>query len=436
MMKRLIQCAIRCAAPALALILAVTSLVVAPLKHTAARTTARVVALEKKVIQEVSKASVQLGPVMVIKDKSGKEVLRWFGWGSGTIISKDGFIITNNHVYDTAEIKATAKKAGGRLLEGRLMVLVTKRTDQPPVAAFIATGVYNDARLDLAVLKITQDLSGQEVNADELNLPFVPLGNSDEIDLGDKINIFGYPGIGGDTITFTEGPVSGFASDPNVKGGRGWIKTSATIAGGNSGGTGVDESGKLIGIPTRGGAGETNDIVDCRPVTDTNGDGSVDETDTCVPIGGFINSLRPVNVAASVIAIAQNATPGEPVEAPTEPADPQQPAEPAQDPVADGVIVTGHIEDAATGKPLANAIFLVLNEGITWANSKGTDDEVYESVKTDRKGYFEMTQPLQRGVAYSMGIGAKGYKTITEDDVTLADDAPDTLDVRFKLTRQ
>ena len=260
MMKRLIQCAIqyaiRCAAPALAMILAVTSLVVAPLKHTAARTVARVVALEKKVIQEVSKASVQLGPVMVIKDKSGKEVLRWFGWGSGTIISKDGFIITNNHVFDTAEIKATAKKAGGRLLEGRLMVLVTKRTDQPPVAAFIATGVYNDARLDLAVLKITQDLSGQEVNADELNLPFVPLGNSDEIDLGDKINIFGYPGIGGDTITFTEGPVSGFASDPNVKGGRGWIKTSATIAGGNSGGTGVDESGKLIygnrdGVPHR-----------------------------------------------------------------------------------------------------------------------------------------------------------------------------------------
>jgi len=415
-------------APALAAMLTFMTVAIAPVKHT--------VALEKKIIQEVSKASVQLGPVMVIKDKSGKEVLRWFGWGSGTLISKDGYIITNNHVFDTADVKATAKKAGGRLLEDRLMVLVTKRTDQPPVAAFIATGIYNDPDLDLAVLKITHDLSGQEVNVDDLNLPFVPLGNSDELDLGDKINIFGYPGIGGDTITFTEGPVSGFASDPNVEGGRGWIKTSATIAGGNSGGTGVDDTGKLIGIPTRGGAGETNDIVDCRPVTDTNGDGSVDETDTCVPIGGFINSLRPVNVAVPVIEKAQGATPGEPIEDPTGPVEPQQPTEPVEEPVADGVIVTGKIEDAVTGKPLANAIFLVLNEGVTWATSQGTDDEIYEAVTTDRKGYFEMSKPLQRGVAYSMGIGAKGYTTITEDDVTLDADAPDTLEVRFKLTRQ
>ncbi len=415
-------------APALAVMLTFMTVAIAPVKHT--------VALEKKIIQEVSKASVQLGPVMVIKDKSGKEVLRWFGWGSGTLISKDGYIITNNHVFDTADVKATAKKAGGRLLEDRLMVLVTKRTDQPPVAAFIATGIYNDPDLDLAVLKITHDLSGQEVNVDDLNLPFVPLGNSDELDLGDKINIFGYPGIGGDTITFTEGPVSGFASDPNVEGGRGWIKTSATIAGGNSGGTGVDDTGKLIGIPTRGGAGETNDIVDCRPVTDTNGDGSVDETDTCVPIGGFINSLRPVNVAVPVIEKAQGATPGEPVEDPTGPVEPQQPTEPVEEPVADGVIVTGKIEDAVTGKPLANAVFLVLNEGVTWATSQGTDDEIYEAVTTDRKGYFEMSKPLQRGVAYSMGIGAKGYTTITEDDVTLDADAPDTLEVRFKLTRQ
>jgi len=415
-------------APALAAMLTFMTVAIAPVKHT--------VALEKKIIQEVSKASVQLGPVMVIKDKSGKEVLRWFGWGSGTLISKDGYIITNNHVFDTADVKATAKKAGGRLLEDRLMVLVTKRTDQPPVAAFIATGIYNDPDLDLAVLKITHDLSGQEVNVDDLNLPFVPLGNSDELDLGDKINIFGYPGIGGDTITFTEGPVSGFASDPNVEGGRGWIKTSATIAGGNSGGTGVDDTGKLIGIPTRGGAGETNDIVDCRPVTDTNGDGSVDETDTCVPIGGFINSLRPVNVAVPVIEKAQGATPGEPIEDPTGPVEPQQPTEPVEEPVADGVIVTGKIEDAVTGKPLANAVFLVLNEGVTWATSQGTDDEIYEAVTTDRKGYFEMSKPLQRGVAYSMGIGAKGYTTITEDDVTLDADAPDTLEVRFKLTRQ
>jgi hypothetical protein len=45
--------------------------------------------------------------------------------------------------------------------------------------------------------------------------------------------------------------------------------------------------------------------VDCRPVADTNRDGSVDEADTCVPIGGFINGLRPVNLAAPLIEAAR-----------------------------------------------------------------------------------------------------------------------------------
>jgi len=116
----------------------------------------------------------------------------------------------------------------------------------------------------------------------------------------------GYPGIGGETITFTEGAVSGFTSERAVEG-RAWIKTDATIAGGNSGGMAVNAAGELIGIPTRASAGETDgDIVDCRPVVDTNRDGLIDDNDTCVPIGGFINGLRPVNLARPLIAAAES----------------------------------------------------------------------------------------------------------------------------------
>ena len=417
------------AAVALAAVLSIISMGSAPAQ--------KAVALEKKIIQNVQKASVQLGPVAMMKDKNGKQVLRFFGWGSGTIISADGFILTNNHVFDVSSLRDQVKKAGGKLIEGKLVVLITKRSDQPPVASFIASGVLNNPKVDLAILKITTDLSGQDIDAASLKLPFVPLGDSDALDLGDTINIFGYPGIGGDTITFTSGPVSGFAKDPNVQG-RGWIKTSATIAGGNSGGTGVNDAGELIGVPTRGGAGETESIVDCRPVTDTNNDGTVDDKDSCVPIGGFINSLRPVNVARPFIVKAEKLSPTDtqPTEDPdnTEPTPSEQPTqEPEQ---AEGVIITGKILDASTGRPIPNAVFVILKPDINWQNSSGDDADILESVTTDRKGYFETTQPILRGQPYSMGVGAKGYKTVFEDEVTLPDDAADSIEVTFKLQKK
>jgi hypothetical protein len=53
-------------------------------------------------------------------------------------------------------------------------------------------------------------------------------------------------------------------------------------------------------------AGNISRSVDCRPVVDTNRDGVIDDNDTCVPIGGFINGLRPVNLAVPVIEAAES----------------------------------------------------------------------------------------------------------------------------------
>ena len=131
----------------------------------------------------------------------------------------------------------------------------------------------------------------------DLNLPFIEVGNSDTLQLGDRLSIFGFPGIGGETVTYTAGNVSGFTGDPSVSQRRAWIKTDATIAGGNSGGTAVNEQGQLIGIPTQAAAGSGVTPVDARPVLDTNRDGRIDERDTPMAVGGFINGLRPVNLA-------------------------------------------------------------------------------------------------------------------------------------------
>jgi len=216
--------------------------------------------------------------------------------GSGTIISSDGLILTNAHVA-----------MGDRFYPAEeLLIMLTVAEDQPPEAAFYAEVVQADQELDIAVLRPAFDLFGDAINTSSLNLPYAALGDSDALHLGDDIAILGYPGIGGETITLTRGEVSGFTSEATY-GKRAFIKTSATIAGGNSGGLAINRENALVGIPTQVGAGEElGEVVDCRPLADTNRDGYINQYDTCVPTGGFINALRPIKLAMPLIEAARS----------------------------------------------------------------------------------------------------------------------------------
>ena len=251
-------------------------------------------ALSRTTSQRVMKSVVQL--IAVDVSSSGIAQPKW--GGSGTIISADGLILTNCHVaYPRAMTDDPADAYD------ELVVALTTRSDQPPQMTYVAEVMQYDPDLDLAVVRVSQTLDGKAVDRSKLNLPALALGDSDLLEIGDALYCFGYPGIGGETITLTGGSVSGFTQERGVKG-RAWIKTDAAITGGNSGGTGVNDQGELVGVPTQGGSGGSGDIVDCRPVADTNGDGRVDDNDTCVPFGGFINALRPVNLAKPLIEAA------------------------------------------------------------------------------------------------------------------------------------
>jgi len=252
-------------------------------------------ALPRATVQRAMKAVVE---IVAIEEGAGGVIVAKWG-GSGTIMSEDGLILTNCHV---AFPQAMRNDPG--LEYDALVIGITTRSDEPPRYAYLAEVVQYDATLDLAVIQITHTFDGTPVVAAELNLPTVPVGDSDEMEIGDSLSIFGYPGIGGDTLTLTSGTVSGFNRERGVEG-RAWIKTDATIAGGNSGGMALNEQGELIGVPTRAGAGGVGKTVDCRPVADTNGDGVINDKDTCVPIGGFLNALRPVNLARSLLDAAK-----------------------------------------------------------------------------------------------------------------------------------
>ena len=140
--------------------------------------------------------------------------------GSGVIISKDGYIVTNNHVVE-----------GAHEIE---VILNDKRTYQ-------ATIIGNDPSSDLAVIKI-----------EENKLPYLQFGNSDEVKVGEWVLAVGNPF--NLTSTVTAGIVSAKARNINILG-RGnssaiesFIQTDAAVNKGNSGGALVNIRGQLIGI--------------------------------------------------------------------------------------------------------------------------------------------------------------------------------------------
>lgn len=142
------------------------------------------------------------------------------GSGSGVILTRDGFIVTNNHVIDNAdEIK---------------VILNDKRT-------FDAKLVGRDPNTDVALLKI---------NANDL--PFIPFGNSDEIKVGQWVLAIGNPF--NLTSTVTAGIVSAKARNIQIIQDsyaiESFIQTDAAVNPGNSGGALVNLKGELIGINT------------------------------------------------------------------------------------------------------------------------------------------------------------------------------------------
>lgn len=140
--------------------------------------------------------------------------------GSGVIISKDGYIVTNHHVIDGAT---------------RVTVTLTNGAEHN------AQIVGSDKYVDLAVLKIEVD-----------NLQFMSFGNSEHARTGELAIAIGYP-LSRDfsSITVTAGILSAVGRDVEVDGIHfEMLQTDAPINPGNSGGALVDGAGQLIGINT------------------------------------------------------------------------------------------------------------------------------------------------------------------------------------------
>ncbi len=194
--------------------------------------------LPKETRNRIMKSVVE---VLALENDSGAPTYANQG-GSGTIISTSGYLLTNYHVIFDDETNKEIKRHAIRF------------TDNPikaPVIRGIATIAMTIPKLDLALLKITQDENGKPLDA---NTKFVasPVGNPFDLIPGEQLTIAGYPDIGGQTITFTTGIFSGWVGENNRTSGTNWMKTDGKISAGNSGGGAFDQQGNLIGVPTAG----------------------------------------------------------------------------------------------------------------------------------------------------------------------------------------
>ena len=163
---------------------------------------------------------------VVPKVQNGKKEKTKIGGGSGFIISPDGYVLTSNHVVSERDADYTIIYEPNKIYPAKV--------------------ISRDPINDVAILKISAK-----------NLPYLDLGDSDKIELGEGVVAVGNA-LGEFHDTVSTGVVSGLSRYITAFSGisrqaemlRGLIQTDAAINPGNSGGPLVNEQGKVIGINT------------------------------------------------------------------------------------------------------------------------------------------------------------------------------------------
>ena len=185
--------------------------------------------------------------------------------GSGVIVEDGTKVLTNAHVATPA--------ASDPQECTNISVGITESVEKKPTLFIDAKIVQIDENLDLALLELL------DTEPNTYNALKIKKGDSQ---LDTRIRVIGYPGIGGATLTLTNGVIAGIDDESSAQ----FYKVSAKISPGNSGGPVVNDQGLLIGIATAGYRAE----VECE-------DGGV----KCSVTDESIGLVRPIRYAKSLL---------------------------------------------------------------------------------------------------------------------------------------
>lgn len=192
---------------------------------------------------------------------------------SGSVFPTAEFVVTNSHVVE----------ADDNCSPDFFEIWVAASGNTTLSYAHTAEVLDSDTQTDIAILRI-KDLGSNPA----FLLPVEPASGAQ---IGTDLLVMGFPDIGGESLTVSKGIVSGFIDLDGVP----WVKTDAASSGGSSGGPALTVDRQLIGLVSQAGVSSGGEVVDCRIVADTNGDGSINARDSCVPVGAGVTLLVPIS---------------------------------------------------------------------------------------------------------------------------------------------
>lgn len=153
-------------------------------------------------------------------------------FGSGIIIDPRGIILTNYHVVgDVDNPRPEAYR-----------ICLTYSMEREPFCDYVAKLIAADVQNDVALLRFIP----QSDFSNENTFPYLPLDYTSAAIIGDSVRALGYPDIGGQTITVSQGKIIGKETMSD----RAWLKTDAVVSLGSSGGALLNDQGKVIGLTT------------------------------------------------------------------------------------------------------------------------------------------------------------------------------------------
>lgn len=328
---------------------------------------------------------------------------------SGSFVTSFGLILTAAHCVRAAEDYAKFGIKKGQLLDanGLVYVLVNLPNRIKPVPALQAQLVADDPELDVALLKPVALLGRDKpvpLPAD-FHEPVMKVGNSDTLRIGDPIAVLGFPGIGGDSITVTQGHVTGFTADNSNN--KTWLKHDASTGHGASGGPIINARGDQVAVTSSGVGEESSPEVSYRSALTNRIPAAwaryFQSVTAGVPPAPGPGAPPPSPGAPAPPVKTTPSAPTPPQPSPNPPPGPVQPVPPA----STGSVLRGRIVDGASGAGIPNAVVVFLRPGVSPQSAQQSD--IIAGAQTDPNGEFQTTPAVPKGAAYPVVMGARGY---------------------------
>jgi hypothetical protein len=210
--------------------------------------------LQPQQSQALTSAALQRGMLATVKLLVIDSDLNVIGTCSGTHLG-GGVIVTNFHCVGHTDLYGADDTGMGLQngdfynSDGLIGVAPTKDPKKVPDPTYMAKVIASNPDVDVAVVKINGMIDDSSSLPSAIPIVAMTLADSDKVNPGDPIHVVGYPGAGGDLITYTEGKVAGYynqtgGADPDS------FKVTAAINPGNSGGLAMNDDGNQVGIPT------------------------------------------------------------------------------------------------------------------------------------------------------------------------------------------